>query len=162
MKNFRDLVEEVIPHNIDMDNEEWSRTDLKDLIDELDEDDIAYITDIVMDLLSYEDDYDWEDMEDTVWADYEDLDDEETGVTEKMSAEAKRAAKKKRRKPAFKKAMRLKKKCMKKHAKKIKQSKNAGVPYVCGTDGKIHKGMKKADRRKLAKTRKRHKGRIIK
>ncbi len=165
LRSFKEMVEEF---KVDISGEEenWTKEDLIELLDDLDEDDLAYITDIVLDITSHDNGFDWEEMEDTDWDEFDDDEDDcdltEAELDEKMSNKAKMKARKKRKKPAFKKAMRLKKKCQKKHAKKIKQSKNAGVPYVCGTDGKIHKGMKKAQRRKLKKTRKRNRGKIVK
>ena len=161
MKNLRSFKEMVEGFKVDIDGEEetWTKEDLIELLDDLDEDDLAYITDMVLDITSYNDDFDWDEMEDTDWAEFDEEEDDsnlsEAELEEKMNNQAKMQARKKRRKPAFKKAMRLKKKCQKKYGKKIKQSKNAGVPYVCGTDGKLHKGMKRAQRRKLKKTRKR-------
>ena len=127
----------------------WSKEDLLELIEELDGEDLEYIKELITDVAETEGGFNWDEL------------DENYIMVERMSNQAKIKAKKKRKKPAYKKAMRLKKKCQKKHAKKIKQSKNAGVPYVCGTDGKIHKGMKRNKRRKLKKTRKRNKNKVI-
>jgi hypothetical protein len=160
MKNFREIVEEI-----DAENEDWSREDLKELIDELDEEDISYVTSIIMDILAYEDGIDWDDLTDTDWSQYdfeEDDDLTEAELEERMTAAAKKKVALKRRKPAFKKAMRLKKKCMSKYGDKVRKSRGKANALVCGTDGKIKKGMGRADRRKLAKTRKRNKSKIIK
>lgn len=160
MKNFRDMVEEI-----ETAEEDWSREDLKELIDELDEEDISYVTSMIMDIIAYDDDIDWDDLTDTNWAEYdfdEDTDLGEAELAERMTAAAKKKKAIKRRKPAFKKAMRLKKKCMDKYGDKVRKSKGKSNALVCGTDGKIKRGMGRADRRKLAKVRKRNKSKIIK
>lgn len=128
----------------------WAKEDLLELISDLDSEDLEYIKDIIGDISGEDDGFDWDEM------------DEKYNIVEKMSNQAKIKMRKKRKKPAHKKAMRLKKKCQKKHKVKIKKSKNAGVPYVCGTDGKIKKGMKRGQRRKLKKTRKRNRNKVIK
>jgi hypothetical protein len=87
---------------------------------------------------------------------------DEDNVSEKMTNQAKMKARKLRKKPAYKKAVRLKKKCKQRFHDKIKKTENANIPYVCGSDGKLHKGMKRKDRIKLKKKRKRNKNKIIK
>jgi hypothetical protein len=79
-----------------------------------------------------------------------------------MSNTAKKKAAKQRKKPAYKRAMMKKLKCQKKHAEKIKKSKNSGVAMVCNVKGKLIKGMTRADRRQLAKTRRKNKNKVIK
>jgi len=153
MKKFREMIIEGVSAE-----EIWTKEDLIELISELDEDDIAVVSNYVLEILSYDYDYDWDEMEDTDWSQY----DYDENIEEKMSIDSKRAAAKRRRKPTFKKAQRLKKKCMSKYGDKVRKTANSGVPFVCSTDGKLHKGMKKADRRKLLKTRKKNKNKIIK
>ncbi len=88
--------------------------------------------------------------------------DEEYRIEEKMSNQAKIKSRKLRKKPAFKKAKRLKQKCNKRFSDKIKKSKKQNIPYVCGVDGKLHKGMSRKSRKKIKKRRKRNKNKIIK
>jgi len=161
MKSFRELTEDKA-QDYENNDEDWTKQDLIELIQEqdLDADDIAEITELVMEIVEYgdfdgddfnADDFDWDGYD---WDDTDDLD-------ERMSNKAKKDAAKKRRKPAFKRAMKKKLKCQKKFAERIKKSKESGVSMVCNVKGKLVKGMTRADRRKLAKTRKKHKNRII-
>ena len=157
MRTFREILSES---EVEID-ENWTKEDLINLIQEedLDQDDIAEITELVMDIVE--------------WGEFDNLSDEEIdsfdwdswdsweNVEEKMSPMAKKEAAKKRRKPTFKKAQRLKKKCMAKHADKIKKTKDGNTPKVCDANGKIQTGMGRAERRKLAKTRKKNKNKII-
>ena len=161
MKSFRELTEDKA-QDYENNDEDWTKQDLIELIQEqdLDADDIAEITELVMEIVEYgdfdgddfnADDFDWDGYD---WDDTDNLD-------ERMSNKAKKDAAKKRRKPAFKRAMKKKLKCQKKFAERIKKSKESGVSMVCNVKGKLVKGMTRADRRKLAKTRKKHKNRII-
>jgi len=145
---FRNLVES-------MEEENWTKQDLINLIieEDLDEFDIRDITDFVIEIVEENEENEEDDDFD------DDFDDE--NIDEKMSNKAKKDAAKMRRKPAFKKAKRLKAKCKKKFSKKIANTKDASIPYVCGNDGKLHKGMKRTDRKALKKTRKRNKHKII-
>ena len=158
MKSFREMLEDKTQDYVN-DDREWTKQDLIELIQEqdLDDDDIVEITELVMEIVEYGDfdgdDFDWDNY------DWDDDFDEELG--ERMSNKAKKDAAKKRRKPAFKRAMKKKLKCQKKFAEKIKKSKKSGVPMVCNVKGKLVKGMNRAERRKLAKTRKRNKNKII-
>ena len=68
----------------------------------------------------------------------------------KMSAEAKKKAKKAAKSPAAKKAKKLKAKCMAKNGDKIKKSNGK---LSCGSDGRLGKGMSKADKLKMTKAR---------
>ena len=146
------------------DDTPWTKADLIEMIQEqdLDADDIAEITELVMEIVEYGD-FDGEDFDhDNFDWDAYDWDEDDDAIGERMTAKAKKEAKKKRRKPAFKRAMKKKMKCQKKHADRIKQSKNSGVSMVCNVKGKLVKGMGRAEKRKLAKTRKRNKNKIIK
>jgi hypothetical protein len=161
MRTFREILEDKAQDYED--DKDWSKQDLIELIQEqdLDEDDIAEITELVMEIIEYGD-FDGDDFDGNNfdWDNYDWDEDEE--LDEKMTNKAKREAAKKRRKPAFKKAMKKKKKCEAKYSEKIKKSKNSGVSMICNVKGKLVKGMTRTDRRKLAKTRKKNKGKIIK
>lgn len=159
MRKFREMLLE----NSEIE-ESWSKEDLIQMIQEedLDFEDIQEITELVMDIVDYgefdsddfdHDNYDWDNHQ---W------DDEDDSIDEKMTNKAKKEAAKKRKKPKFKKAKRLKAKCMKKYGDKVRKTKDSGNPKVCGNDGKLHAGMKRAEKRKLAKTRKKNKNKIIK
>jgi len=138
MKTFREQITEME----DGQEEFWAKEDLINLIREtvLDEDDLNEISELVLEIAEY------------------DMDDEDD-IFEKMSNDAKRKAKKDRKKPAFKKAMRLKKKCMSINGDRVRKSDGK---LTCSTSGKVVKGMSKADRRKLKKTRLKNKSKIIK
>jgi len=162
MKSFRELIEDAKEDYLD-DNLNWTKQDLITLIQEQDlgDDDIQEITELVIDMVEYSEfeDLSDEEFEDIDWSIYESKSEEYDELDEKMSPKAKKEAAKKRKKPAFKKAMRLKKKCMAKMGDKVRKS---GGKLTCGTDGKLKKGMSKADRRKLMKSRKKNKNKIIK
>jgi len=160
MKSFREHIK-LQENEVE---EVWTKQDLIDLINEedLDFEDIQEITELITEIVEYGE---FDDMED---ADLESLDydfdsqwanENEEIVDEKMSPKAKKEAAKKRKKPAFKKAQRLKKKCMDKKGDTVRKSKGK---IVCGTDGKTHKGMSRGDKRKLMKSRKKNKSKIIK
>jgi len=165
MRSFREILEDKA-QDYENEDRDWTKQDLIELIQEqdLDDDDISEITELVLEIVEYGDfdgddfdpdnfdwdNYDWDD-------DIDDIDD----IDERMSNKAKKEAAKKRRKPAFKRAMKKKLKCQKKFADKIKKSKKSGVPMVCNVKGKLVKGMNRAERRKLAKTRKKNKNKII-
>lgn len=163
MKRFREMLLE----NSEIE-ESWTKEDLIQMIQEedLDNDDVQEITELVIDIIDYgdfdaddfdADSYDWDNHQ---WDEWDDESVED--IDEKMTVKAKKDAAKRRKKPKFKKAKRLKDKCMKKHGAKVRKTKDAANPMVCGTDGKLKKGMGRADKRKLAKTRKRNKNKIIK
>lgn len=154
MKSFREMIKES-----DIEIGEWTKEDLIILIQEEDfsPEDISEITELVLDIVEFGE---FENMSDEEAEAYE-WEDEDV-IDEKMSNKAKRDAKKKRKKPAFKKAKKLKKKCTDKHAKVIAKTKDSGTPKVCGSDGKLKKGMGRSDKRKLMKTRKKNKNKIIK
>jgi hypothetical protein len=160
MRSFREILEDK-SQDYDKDKD-WNKQDLIELIQEqdLDDDDIAEITELVMDIIEYgefdDDDFDADNFD---WDSY-DWDEEE--LDEKMTNAAKKDAAKKRKKPAFKRAMKKKRKCEAKYSEKIKKTKNSGVSMVCNVKGKLVKGMTRAERRQLAKTRKKNKNRIIK
>ena len=166
MKKFREMIKEM-DSTIGID-EQWTKEDLIELIKEsdLDFDDIMEITDLVIDIIEYGD---YDDMSDEELDNYDwdaddydyDWDDDDDSIDEKMSNKAKRMAARRRRKPAFKKIQRLRAKCMKKHGDVVRRTKDSNNPKVCGSDGKIHIGMGRAERRKLAKTRKKNKHKII-
>ena len=165
MKKFREMIKEM-DSTIGID-EQWTKEDLIELIKEsdLDFDDIMEITDLVIDIIEYGD---YDDMSDEELDNYNwDADDynydwdEDDFIDEKMSNKAKKMAARRRRKPAFKKIQRLRAKCMKKHGDVVRRTKDSNNPKVCGSDGKIHIGMGRAERRKLAKTRKKNKHKII-
>jgi len=161
MRSFREILEDKADEYNDEDKD-WGKQDLIELIQEqdLDEDDIAEITELVMEIIEYGDfDADDFDADNFDWDGY-DWDEDE--LDERMTNAAKKIAAKKRRKPAFKRAMKKKKKCEAKYAERIKKSKKSGVSMICNVKGKLVKGMTRADRRKLAKTRKKNKNRIIK
>lgn len=157
MKSFKEMVAEM---EMGMEDE-WTREDLKNLIDEVDDEDISEVSDFILSIVAMDDDYDWDEMEDCDWEeyDYDDMEMTDMEMTEKMSAQAKKKAKKLRKKPAFKKAKKLKAMCMSRHGDKVRKSDGK---LTCGSDGKLKKGMSKADRRKLKKTRKKNKKIIIK
>jgi len=142
MKSFREMIEGKT-RDYENEDKDWTKQDLIELIQEqdLDDDDIVEITELVMEIVEY-DDFD------------EDL-------VERMSNKAKKDATKERRKPAFKRAMKKKLKCQRKFAEKIKKSKKSDTPMVCNVKGKLVKGMNRAERRKLAKSRKSNKNKII-
>ena len=156
---------------MDKDIETWSKEDTKELLSDLDIEDLEdvlsslKVTDINT-AVEYIEDLD--DIEKisiieeiiNIYEDYED-DSELDHLDEKMSQKAKLKAKKNRKTFAFKKAKRLKAKCQKKYKDRINKTKDNNIPMVCGVDGKLHKGMKKLDRIKLRKTRKRNKSKII-
>lgn len=140
------LVESI--EDIEQEHEEgstWTRAELVALIGELEEEDVHDITNLIMDELEEDEDYC-------------ECDDDE--LDEKMTAQAKKKSKIKRKKPAFKIAIRKRKKCRERNAAKLKASKGKNVPYVCGTDGKLHKGMALKGRKLLKKSRKRNKNKI--
>ena len=68
-----------------------------------------------------------------------------------MTATAKMKAKKQANTPAARKARKKKADCESRNAKKLK---NFGGKVVCKSDGKLGKGMSKADKKKRAKSRK--------
>ena len=151
-EDIKDFYTEIL-YILDPDNYEDYDLDLEDesLIDNIfksvesiSDDDIYYLTDYFIEILEEEG-----------------IDSEEE-LEEKMSNQAKMKARKLRKKPAYKKAARLKKKCKQRFSDKLKKTENANIPYVCGSDGKLHKGMKRKDRIKLKKKRKRNKNKIIK
>ena len=160
MKSFREILRE------NNETESWTKEDLIALIQEndFDNEDIEEISDLVLDIIEYgefddddfdADSFDWDNYD---WDDFDDGDE----LDEKMTAAAKKKSAKLRRKPAFKKAMRLKKKCMAKHGDIVRKSAKSGTPKVCGQDGKLHKGMSRKERRQLAKSRKKNKNKLIK
>lgn len=161
MRKFREMIKEGFDQE-----ESWTKEDLIKLIqeEELNHDDIMEITDLVEDILEYGayDDLSDEELDNYDWdTDDYDYDWDDDSVDEKMSNKAKKEAAKKRRKPAFKKIQRLKKKCMAKHGDKVRATKNSGNPKVCGSDGKLHTGKSRKERRQLAKARKKNKNKII-
>ena len=165
MKKFREMIKEM-DSTIGVD-EQWTKEDLIEMIKEsdLDFNDIMEITDLVTDIVEYGD---YDDMSDEELDNYNwDADDynydwdEDDFIDEKMSNKAKKMAARRRRSPAFKKIQRLKAKCMKKHGDKVRKTKDSDNPKVCGSDGKIHTGMGRAERRQLIKTRKKNKNKII-
>jgi len=163
MRSFREILEDKA-QEYENNDKDWTKQDLIELIQEqdLDDDDIAEITELVMEIVEYGD-FDGEDFDhDNFDWDAYDWDEDDDAISERMTAKAKKDAAKKRRKPAFKRAMKKKLKCQKKHADKIKKSKDSGVSMVCDVKGKLVKGMSRADKRKLAKTRKRNKNKIVK
>ena len=139
--NFKDYV-------LENDIEEWAKEDLIALITENDFDieDIYEISDLVLDILDY-------DEESDEYIENEEIDE----LSEKMSVKALQKAKKLRKKPAYKKAQRLRKKCLQKHGDKVKNS-----IWTCNVKGKVVKGKSKKEKRLIAKTRRKNKGRIIK
>ena len=162
MRSFREILEDKA-QDYENEDRDWTKQDLIELIQEqdLDDDDISEITELVLEIVEYGDfDGDDFDPDNFDWDNY-DWDDDIDDIDERMSNKAKKEAAKKRRKPAFKRAMKKKLKCQKKFADKIKKSKKSGVPMVCNVKGKLVKGMNRAERRKLAKTRKKNKNKII-
>jgi len=163
MKSFREMLEDKA-QDYENNDEDWTKQDLIELIQEqdLDGDDIAEITELVMEIIEYgefdDDDFDPDNFD---WDNYDWDDDFDKDLGERMSNKAKKDDAKKRRKPAFKRAMKKKLKCQKKFAEKIKKTKKSGIPMVCNVKGKLVKGMNRAERRKLAKSRKRNKNKII-
>ncbi len=163
MKSFREMLEDKA-QDYENNDEDWTKQDLIELIQEqdLDDDDIAEITELVMEIIEYgefdDDDFDPDNFD---WDNYDWDDDFDKDLGERMSNKAKKDDAKKRRKPAFKRAMKKKLKCQKKFAEKIKKTKKSGIPMVCNVKGKLVKGMNRAERRKLAKSRKRNKNKII-
>ena len=162
MKRFREMIKEM--DSTISNDEQWTKEDLIEMIREsdLNINDIIEITDLVADIIEYGayDDLSDEELEDYDW-ELDDYDWDDDSIDEKMSNKAKRIAAKRRRKPAFKKMQRLKAKCMKKYSARIKATKDSNNPKVCGSDGKIHNGMGRAERRQLIKTRKKNKNKII-
>jgi hypothetical protein len=162
MRSFREILEDKA-QDYENEDRDWTKQDLIELIQEqdLDDDDISEITELVLEIVEYGDfDGDDFDPDNFDWDNY-DWDDDIDDIDERMSNKAKKEAAKKRRKPAFKRAMKKKLKCQKKFADKIKKTKKSGVPMVCNVKGKLVKGMNRAERRKLAKTRKKNKNKII-
>ena len=161
IKKFRDIIIEDSTDNIDNIEEPWTKQDLIELIQEeyLSDSDIAEITDLVIDIIEYREYEAMSDYDDD-YDDYNDYNDK--NIDERMTTSAKKEAKRRRRKPAYKRAMKKRAKCQKKYADKIKKSKNTNTPFVCNVHGKLVKGLGRAERRKLAKTRKRNKNKIIK
>jgi mRNA-degrading endonuclease RelE of RelBE toxin-antitoxin system len=182
MKTFREIVESEFDD--DYESEIWTKEDFIDLISDFSEDEINIVIEELVYIL--EENYIWEDLTtdslretlinllDKLSAEQlsyitevvlemidDDYDEESEETNEKMSNKAKMRARKLRKKPAFKKVQRLKKKCKKRFAQKIKKTKDMNIPYVCGADGKLHKGMKKIDRVKRMKQRKKTKHRIL-
>jgi len=159
-KTFRSMI-------VEQEDENWSKEDLIQMImeEDLTFEDIMEITELVEDIVEFGefDDYSEDELDSVDWDEWDDEDCNcDSSIDEKMTAAAKKTAAKKRRKPAFKKVKRLKAKCMKKYGDKIKKTKNSANPKVCGSDGKLKTGMGRAGKRKLAKTRKRNKNKIIK
>lgn len=159
MRTFREILSES---EVEID-ENWTKEDLIKLIQEedLSQDDIEEITELVMDIVEWGEFNDLSD-EELDFFDWDSWEDSQENVEERMTSAAKKEAAKQRRKPAFKKAQRLKKKCMAKYADKIEKTKDSNAPKVCGNDGKLHTGKTRKERRELAKTRKRNKNKIIK
>lgn len=160
--------------------EEFTKQDLFDLIDEYSDEDFEELTEFIIDLFEDEEGDDEDDDEETdfsrndiksliddlgesklkeiieyaiILAGDEDTEDEQEDLEEKMSSNAVRKAALKRKKPAHKKAMRKLQKCKKSH-------KNLPDNKACGTDGKVHTKRSKTKRKKTRVKRKRLSKRI--
>jgi len=114
-------------------NEEWTKSDLVALVEGIHESEIGEVTNMIVEFIDSE---------------------LETDLSEKkMSKEDKKDAKLYAKTSAFKKAKKLKAKCMEKNGDKVR---NSNGKLTCGSDGKITKGMSKADKIAMAKARKLH------
>jgi len=154
LKSFKELMFKGTVHEDENTGDEaWTRQDLMELLEELDQGELEEVTGLVLEILDY-------DSETDSWMDIMSITDDELDgeMTERMSAQAKKKTKKLRKKPAFKKAKRMKDRCMDHHGDQVKKSKGK---LTCGNDGKIKKGMSKAKKREMAKAKKRNVGRII-
>ena len=123
--------------------EEFTKEDIIELVDQLDEEDYEEVISCLSDIL---DDYEYDDSEEAT-----------DSIDEKMSSQALRAAAKRRKTPAYKKVQRLKSICMKKNGERVRKSKGK---LTCSSTGRLEAGMSPADRKQLRIARLRNRAKI--